>query len=246
MKLYPYNPNSESAKALAIRLGIKRIRHEGKPLQVRGGIINWGCSKFTRDIQHDGVFNSPDCVAVSVNKLETFNAIRDTCPIPAYLTSLEEAAKWLAMGIPVVERHTLTGHSGDGIRIVEPGMELQPAPLYVEYIPKKHEYRLHVFRDNVFFIQRKARNTDIPNEEVNWKIRNHGNGFIFAQQNVDVPDVAKQAAIMAIKSLGLDFGAIDMIYNERRNQYYILEVNTACGLTGTTLDKYVEVFKEFV
>jgi D-alanine-D-alanine ligase-like ATP-grasp enzyme len=51
---------------------------------------------------------------------------------------------------------------------------------------------------------------------------------------------------MAIKSLGLDFGAIDMIYNERRNQYYVLEVNTACGLTGTTLDKYVEVFKEFV
>jgi D-alanine-D-alanine ligase-like ATP-grasp enzyme len=50
---------------------------------------------------------------------------------------------------------------------------------------------------------------------------------------------------MAVNHLGLDFGAVDMIYNAKRNTYYVLEVNTACGLAGETLNKYVEVFTMF-
>lgn len=243
MKLYAYNQGSKSAKALAEALGIKRLKREGAPIQIRGGLINWGCSAFQRKIVHDGVLNSPDCVAVATNKLKTFNALKGSVAIPEFTESAEEAKKWLAGGVKVVERHKLTGHSGEGVRIVEQEQELQNAPLYVKYINKKEEYRLHVFRDRVFFIQRKARNKDIPDDKVNWQVRNHGNGFIFAHKDVDVPDAAKKEAITAIKELGLDFGAVDIIYNEKQNKYYVLEVNTACGLEGTTLEKYVEVFK---
>lgn len=246
MKLYPYNQGSKSAKALAEALGIKRLKREGTPIQIRGGLINWGCSSFPRKIAHDGVLNSPDCVAVAVNKLQAFNALKGHASIPEYTEVVPEASKWLAEGFTVVERHKLTGHSGEGVRIVEPGGELQGAPLYVKYINKKEEYRLHVFRDKVFFVQRKARNKDIPDDQVNWKVRNHGNGFIFAHQGVDVPEEAKKEAITAIQALGLDFGAVDLIWNQKNNKYYVLEVNTACGMEGTTLDKYVEVFKEFV
>lgn len=246
MKLYTYNQGSASAKALAEALGIKRIKHEGKPLQVRGGLINWGSSGFVRAIAHDGVFNKPDCVAVAVNKLQSFNALKGNASIPEFTESLEEAKKWLAEGVTIVERHKLTGHSGEGVRVVEPGQELQGAPLYVKYIPKKHEYRIHVFRNKAFFVQRKARKNDVPDADVNWKVRNLKGGFIYANQDVDVTEEAKQQAIISIKELGLDFGAVDIIYNEKQNKYYVLEVNTACGLAGTTLDKYVEVFKEFV
>lgn len=246
MKLYPYHQGSASAKALAEALGIKRIKHEGKPLQVRGGLINWGSSGFVRAIAHDGVFNKPDCVAVAVNKLQSFNALKGNASIPEFTESVPEAAKWLAEGVTIVERHKLTGHSGEGVRVVEPGQELQGAPLYVKYIPKKHEYRIHVFRDKAFLVQRKARKNDVPDADVNWKVRNLKGGFIYANQDVDVADEAKQQAIISIKALGLDFGAVDIIYNERSNKYYVLEVNTACGLAGTTLAKYVEVFKEFV
>lgn len=246
MKLYPYNEASESAKALAKALGIKRIKHEGNPLQVRGGLINWGSSRFVRKLAHDGVFNKPDCVAVATNKLHSFNALKGQCTIPDFTEDVVEAAKWLAGGVTVVERHKLTGHSGEGVRIVEEGGELQIAPLYVKYIPKKDEFRVHVFRDRAFFIQQKKRKQDIPDEQVNWKVRNHANGFIYANQDIALPQEALDQAIAGVKALGLDFGAVDMIYNAKKDTYYVLEVNTACGLSGTTLDKYVEVFKEFV
>lgn len=250
MKLYPYKLGSASAKALAEALGVKRIKHEGKPLKVRGGILNWGSSRFKRNIAHDGVFNNPDCVRVASNKLETFRALEGHVPIPSWTTEREEAVEWLIKGFDVVARTVLNGHSGEGIEIVKSNERavkiLGLAPLYTKYIPKTQEYRIHVFRDNAFFVQRKARNKDIPDDQVNWKVRNHGNGFIFAHKDVEVRDDAKRHAIMAVRQLGLDFGAVDIIYNKQEDKFFVLEVNTACGLEGTTLEKYVEVFKEFV
>lgn len=246
MKLYPYNQGSASAKALAKSLGIKRLRHEGKPI-VEDTLINWGASRINRPIHWVvNYLNIPASVATAVNKLQSFNTLNGHASIPEFTESLEEAKKWLAEGVTVVERHKLTGHSGEGVRVVEPGQELHQAPLYVKYIPKKHEYRIHVFRDKAFFVQRKARKNDVPDEDVNWKVRNLKGGFIYANQDVDVAEEAKQQAIITIKTLGLDFGAVDIIYNERSDKYYVLEVNTACGLAGSTLEKYVEVFKEFV
>jgi D-alanine-D-alanine ligase-like ATP-grasp enzyme len=44
----------------------------------------------------------------------------------------------------------------------------------------------------------------------------------------------------------LDFGAIDIIYNESRDQAYVLEVNTAPGLTGQTIQSYADAFRHLV
>ena len=247
MKLYPYNQASESAKALAKALGIKRLKREGGHLNV-DTLLNWGCSSdnFPRRLTCGEILNDPNFVRIATNKLKAFRELNGHVSIPDFTDCPVEAKKWLDEGVTVVERHKLTGHSGEGVRIVEPGEELQRAPLYVKYIPKVNEYRLHVFRDRVFFVQRKARKEEVPNEEVNWKVRNLKGGFIYANQNIEVADQAKEQAIIAVKTLGLDFGAVDVIYNKRHNKYYVLEVNTACGLAGTTLEKYVEIFKEFV
>jgi glutathione synthase/RimK-type ligase-like ATP-grasp enzyme len=248
MKLYPYNEGSASAKALATALGIKRLKREGKPIKV-DIVLNWGCSSdnFPRGIECEEIINDPNCVRLATNKLKSFNALRwGNVTIPDFTESREEAAKWLAEGVTVVERHTLTGHSGEGVRIVALGQALQQAPLYVKYIPKKDEYRVHVFREKAFFVQQKKRKQEVPDDKINWQVRNHQNGFIYANQDVALPQKALDQAIASIKALGLDFGAVDIIYNQKSDTYYVLEVNTACGLTGTTLDKYVEVFKEFV
>ena len=247
MKLYPYNQGSKSAKALAQALGIKRLKREGKPVKV-DCLLNWGVSvaNFQRQIDYQGILNIPGAVSVATNKLQSFNAMKGRVSIPDFTEDAVEASKWLAEGVTVVARTKLTGHSGEGIILVEKGQELPRAPLYVKYIPKTEEYRLHVFRDKVFFIQQKKRNKDIPDDKVNWKVRNHGNGFIYAHKDVGVNNIANICAIMAIKTLGLDFGAVDIIYNKKQDRFYVLEVNTACGLEGTTLEKYVEVFKEFV
>jgi len=247
MKLYPYNQGSASAKALAKALGIKRLKREGKPIKT-DIVLNWGCSSdnWPRAIHCEEIINDPNIIRIATNKLKSFNALKGHVSIPEFTESLEEAKKWLAEGLTIVERHKLTGHSGEGVRVVEPRQELQQAPLYVKYIPKKHEYRIHVFRDKAFFVQRKARKNDVPDLRVDWKVRNLKGGFIYANQDVDVAEEAKQQAIISIKALGLDFGAVDIIYNELHNKYYVLEVNTACGLAGLTLQKYTEIFKEFV
>lgn len=244
MKIYPYSNGSKSAKALADSLGIKRVLKEGKNVHVKGAIINWGNSAFYRNMTYETeLLNPPDAVAKAVNKLQAFKALDGHCPIPKWTELLEEAIKWFPE--PIVQRAKLTGHSGEGIFIAYEDKDLIGAPLYTQYIKKVNEYRLHVFRDKVFFVQRKARNKDVPDEQVNWQVRNHANGFIFANIDVDVPEVAKQYAIDAVRVLGLDFGAVDIIYGTD-HKWYILEVNTACGLEGTTLEKYTEVFKEFL
>jgi glutathione synthase/RimK-type ligase-like ATP-grasp enzyme len=244
-KVYPYKMTSQSAKALAQALGVKRLKHEGAIINKT--FINWGASKINREVKPlVGIYNHPNAVAIASDKFKTFLCLDQIINIPDYTTDLVEAQEWLMQGSTIVERHTLTGHSGQGIRLVSfDDNELSAeAKLYVRYVKKQHEYRLHVFGDEVFFIQRKARALDVPDDQVNWQVRNHANGFIYANQDVDVDQVAKQMAIRSIQELGLDFGAVDIIYNANQNQYYVLEVNTAPGLFGTTLEKYVEQFKK--
>jgi glutathione synthase/RimK-type ligase-like ATP-grasp enzyme len=54
----------------------------------------------------------------------------------------------------------------------------------------------------------------------------------------------QEAAIRTVEILGLDFGAVDIIWNKKQDRYYVLEVNTAPGLEGETVVRYANAFKE--
>ena len=209
------------------------------------------------DVNHDvfdgvspdfvGEFHHPRYGRVTVREAAP-NAL-DYCRTPEYTTDFMAACRWLAQGSTVVERHVLNGHSGEGIRLVEPGgnEELQRAPLYVKYVPKNQEYRVHVCGGEAVDIQRKARRKDLPDEEINWKIRNHDNGFIFARnEDGQVPPDVIDQAVRAVKALGLAFGAVDVIFNDKAQEAYVLEVNTAPGLSGETLAGYVRRFQDYL
>lgn len=246
--MYTYNKGSEGAKALSTELGIKRIKHEGS--KFRGGrgkaIINWGSSNLSdQALACERILNKPEAVRNASNKLKTFELLEEhDVSIPPYCTNKGDALEILYGQGCLVARTILNGHSGDGIVIVDSPDNLVEAPLYTLYIPKKYEYRLHVFLGEVVDVQRKARNKEIPDDQVDWKVRNHANGFIFMREGVEVGEEAKKEAINAVKALGLDFGAVDIIYNEKQGKYYVLEVNTAPGLTGATLEVYTKRIKE--
>ena len=86
----------------------------------------------------------------------------------------------------------------------------------------------------------------LPNDQVDFQIRNAANGFVFARNAIDLPDDCAVQAKKALAMTGLDFGAVDVIYNERLEQSFVLEVNTAPGLEGTTVDDYVAALGELV
>lgn len=248
-KILPYKPASGSAKDLAITLGAKRIKHAGGAYRGLPGdiVINWGSTKpqlFTAFRERVRLLNPPEVIQVSVNKLKTFQKLKEAnVSHPEWTTSKEEAAKMMVS--KVVCRTNLEGYGGAGIVIAEEVGELVDAPLYVRYIPKKEEYRIHVMNGEAFFVQRKARKMEVPDDQVNWKVRNLEGGFIYANQNVEVAQEVKDLAIAAVGALLLDFGAVDIIVTNR-GKAYVLEVNTACGLAGTTLDKYSEAFRKYI
>lgn len=301
--IYPYKAGSESAKALAEGLGIKRIAHKNS--RFKGSkdkfVINWGASKVSEEVSKCTILNLPQAVKLASDKLLAFNKMSEaargarsvfvagkehvlsanhpvfneippdfvgeiqvprygrlkvlqpapggpTVSIPDYTTDIHIASQWIGMGHTVVERHILNGNSGAGIRLVEPGEEnLSHCPLYVKYVPKKQEYRVHVCGGEAVDIQRKARRKDVDDEDINWKIRNHDNGFVFARNEDGFvpPDVVVQA-VNAVKSLGLHFGAVDVIFNDKAQKAYVLEVNTAPGMVGATLEGYVGRFNAYL
>lgn len=201
-------------------------------------VINWGTTG------HDGL-NRPYAIRSASNKLEALYILsRENLPIPDFATDREEPINWLAEGSSVVCRTLLRASSGDGIVIATTPEEIVDAGLYTRYIKKKEEYRVHVFKGEVIDIQRKARRLDISDDLVNWQVRSHANGFIFAREGVELPESAQALAIDAVRALGLDFGAVDLVYNENRNQYYVLEVNTAPGLEGQTVVKYADAIQK--
>jgi hypothetical protein len=246
-KFYVYTSRpSKGARALAKALGGRRIKL--LPTFGHGDtFINWGDSQCPSN----QVLNRPSAIRLVANKLLAFDAFSSAnVPIPDYARRKEDVA-W--EGTTVV-RHKLTGHSGEGIEICD-ASNLPDAPLYVRYIKKDQEYRVHVGRllylngnqpevasIKVIAVQRKARRHDVPDGEVNWQVRNHSNGFIFARGGFTPPEAVVDAAKQALVASGLDFGAVDVI-QQKNGKAYVLEINTAPGLEGQTIADYVNYFK---
>lgn len=244
-KFFVYSTRpSDGAKELATALDAKRIKTEGstyksKPSHV---LVNWGNSSLP--FKPVGtVLNNPEAVAVATNKLSTFQKLsKDICP--PWTDSQGEAAKWLEEGGAVCVRQKLRSSGADGLVIFGPENfkewgELSKAPLYTKYVKKAAEYRIHVYKDWVIDYQQKRLRSDLPEEfKPNFKIQNLENGFIYARENVQPPKQVMDNAIRAVSELGLDFGAVDVIYNEKKGQAIVLEVNTAPGLQGTTITSY--------
>lgn len=220
-KIIPYKRGSSSAKLLAETmtrmLGYKVWR--GPEENPRRKNIHWGKE--------------------SIGKLAQFQVFnREGVSCVPYTVSKEEAQAWLAAGKTVFAR-TTHGQGGSGITIVRPNEALPDMPLYTQYVPKEKEFRVHVVEGVVIDVQQKKRRDGAPKGSL---IRNLANGWIFAHEGVEEPQELRALGTVAVKSLGLDFGAVDVIWNQTRNQCYVLEVNTAPGLCQTTATKYANAF----
>lgn len=247
IRLEPYKTWSGGAKRLGLACGILRAT----PRQVKKHgdfdlIINWGRSERRFNGEY---LNAPERVQKASGKLDACSIFgKAGVPQAEFTTEAGTANEWVKSGTTVLARTLTRASGGRGIVIINGGSDekVPKAPLYVQYMPKKDEYRVHVWKGEVIYVQQKKRKLDVPDDEVNWQIRNHDNGFIFANGSVNPPKRVLTAAIAAVEALELDFGAVDVGWNNKKQACCVYEVNTAPGLEGSTLKAYRSaVFKTY-
>ena len=253
--IYPYKIGSGSARALAA--GLRASGHRSKRVRPDGTyrpfnnhlIINWGMSTppvLWGNVDNVAVpwLNTIGAVNNASNKLRAFELMRDGgVQIPYFTTEMDEA-RIVNDEHKVLCRTQLNGHSGAGITLVDVDGELVDAPLYVKYMKKRDEFRVHVFRGAIIDIQQKRKKSE--EEDVDYQVRSYNNGWVFCRENVNPHQSVREQAILAVQSLGLDFGAVDVIWNDHYQAAYVLEVNTAPGLEGATVDSYVGAIENFM
>lgn len=243
MRIWIYTGGRKSNSAREIVDADDNFRRlvEGKGFKSTDVVVNWGTT-HEPPVKAAKVINSPLAVSLCINKYHTFAALagKDIPTVP-WTTNKAVAQEWADKGRTVVVRETLTGHSGAGILIIEPGQPIPDAPLYTQYVFKEKEFRIHATQTEVFDTRRKIRDPKV--EPTDWKIRSAKNGFIFAAKNVDPSADRDQLAIDAVKALGLDFGAVDIV-EDKHGKFFVLEVNTAPGLEGQTIKKYNAILEK--
>lgn len=256
IRIYPFKLGSQSARALATALDSLCVKPDGRYRpRVNDLIINWGNSEVPSwDATTIPFLNNPISVGYAVNKLRTFELLRRfNVPTPEWTTDYRDAEVWHYDGHTVVERHNLTGTKGNGIRIVTGIDDIEgealnyEVPLYTKLIPRAREYRVHVFDGQVIDLQQKKRRvTGVTNDgnDSDGTIKNLDNGWVFVRDDITPPPRSIfDVSIRAVQALGLDFGGVDVLVKD--GQCYVLEINTAMGLEGSTINSYTNAIKRY-
>lgn len=231
-------PDRYRATALLLDERLRRVESDC--------ILNWGYSG-TGD--SDDWINKPKMVKRAANKANAkmimwVRGVPTPMPMtPEYAAFEMEARERLMIG-----REDRTGQ-GRRLLIASTASDVREktsATHWCDWIKADEEYRVHVVADKVIKISEKV-NPDFEPGGHDFAIRSHNRGWTF-----QVPTLPKgqrgpmrMAAKDAVRALGLDFGAVDVLRQSSTGEVWVLEVNTAPALTdatSNTLDKYVRAF----
>lgn len=243
----PYKMSSTSSRKIAEALGVKRIfvskdTYVPKPHHI---LVNWGSHREYTNVYY---VNHPQAVQVAANKLKTFKCFKehDIQTVP-WTTSKVKVAEWLKQGHTVFARTLLNASEGKGIvEMSGANTTVTDAPLYTQYKKKKFEFRVHVFNNKVIDVQQKRKKKDFDEQATSALVRSYNNGWVFCRKDVVEPKGIRKLAVDAVKCLQLDFGAVDIIYNESEDKCYVLEVNTAPGIEGKSVPLYANALKAYL
>ena len=200
--------------------------------------IRWGGAELP-DLDTPRTINRSEAIRAASSKIATFRRLADAdVPIPRWTTKRSEAAEWET----TVFGRTSEGFAGRGIHVYVQGdgHNLGTHDLYTEFIPNEREYRLHVVGGEVVSVQRKY--CERPHLKGDGYLKNVAHGYVFKTPERDLNQSRKDAAIKAVQSLGLDFGAVDMIVDAEGKEY-VLEVNTAPSLSPMRVDQYLAALR---
>jgi hypothetical protein len=266
--LVPYHKKSTAAKELTKSIPCRRTGElfHGLGIDRNNLIINWGNKQLPNLVMKSGclIFNHPEHVKNVSNKRLFFknyfpnNTLinHDDVKSVPWTESEYTALDWLQNGHKVFARTKVSASGGQGIYILDPETdadtnedwpdEIQGCRLFTKYIPKRYEFRVHFAFNQIIAIQRKGLRHGEDKHANKFLIQNWENGFVYIRNNIIPPEKVLVACHNFIDVSALHFGAIDVIYNQKHDAAYILEVNSAPGLEGRTLLDYSTAFKNAI
>lgn len=252
--------------ALAWRLwdkcGLLRIKSEGTQWVARAGdlIINWGCSvSLHQNVVGVKYLNHPNFVRTKQSKLAQYRKFTAAGVPTVEWTSDPNVARAWGDTERVFCRTSDAAFGGHGIVVwggpaadYDGNDDPPEARVYTKEFKALREYRVHVFpgpdgQPKVIDVTQKRRRNGAERSAV----RSWGNGYVFCHDNLTPPpQEALDAAVSAVKALGLDFGGVDILVKDKvkrktDQRVAVLEVNSAPGIEGTTMDKYEEAINAY-
>jgi hypothetical protein len=223
---------SEGAKALAAEINTQNYWAKYRRGEIRGleggdMIVNWG-EKYP--------FNTPPGVLI-LNQNQITNKMVELGRFKsAQVPCVEFSSRYQAGFIPRSAHHTC-------------GNDLIQPPRFPAYYVRKYEFarefRVHVVKSGEEYVSiRSGIKTPIEGQTPHPWIRSHAAGWYLNYGAVcqsAITNKVRNAAKEAVKSLGLDFAAIDVGVLANGNPI-VLEANRAPGNEGNTTKKYAGIF----
>lgn len=220
-------------------------------------LIRWGSTRAMnrgRDFTAIPTLNKGLAIARASNKFVTLDHLRDAAiPHVPFFGSWEEALD-AAGGSGIILGRDRSGMQGRDIVVYDPRMVHQgrypAAPIrshhwYSLYMASSREVRIHVVGSEI--IRTQGKYLDHPEDaDRNPFIRNYVTGYRYRSPRGELRSQRREAAVDAIKCLGLDFGAVDMLLFGDDQDAMILEVNTAPSCSPMTLSAYARALEQKV
>jgi hypothetical protein len=200
-------------------------------------LINWG----NGDCPHKDALNYD--IDDVINKVGTFKRCEGLGLMPKFATSKSAASN---LSFPVLCRTEVEGSDGSGIKIAENLSQLVPAKLYVQYMEKTQEYRVHLGRKQngqiiVIGRQKKFLTEDFKGDKRIWT----GDGCKM-EWKLEVPSEVRSVAEAVFEKFPeLTFGAFDVAYNANTGKAFVLEINSAPLMTAQCAKNYADFFRTF-
>lgn len=225
--------NKKRIRLLSTNTGLKStsLKLLAQGLSAKLGYKVWR-SVTPKPLQNNVFYGS------GVDKLTQYQWFVDNnVPALEYTTDIAVVKEWIGVGDTVFGRKYLNSSCGKGIVVMDKEFT-EPCPVYTRYKKKKREFRVHVFQDKVVAITEKRRRAGHDGER-DTKIRNLANGYVFCQTVENIPDGLADLAVKAAQVSKSLFRGVDIGYNEKKG-LFVIEVNSAPGIQGTNLNKYIE------
>ena len=193
---------------------------------------------------------------VEVNTVESIENSRDKLRMKECFSRYDvKQAEWLTLDQAPITRMAdfpyvgkqIVGFKGHGMQLIENVDQLRDfirthnSSYFIEkFYNYAREYRIHATSDHSFLSWRKLRRADAEQRwffnstNCNWVGEDHE---LFQRPNNW--DELCNAAVMAVRSVGLDIGAVDIRVQSRNNPDYIVcEVNSAPQLGEIGIEHY--------